>query len=73
MYSKASALSHALGTALALNAIGEVYSYTGRNREAGSAHIQALEMFDSFRWNIFFQLRYRKRNKTNVQIIMPPR
>ena len=46
MYSKASALSHALGTALALNAISEVYSYTGRNQEAGSAHVQALEMFD---------------------------
>ena len=46
MYSKASALSQALGTALALNAISEVYSYTGRNQEAGSAHVQALEMFD---------------------------
>ena len=46
MYSKASALSHALGTALALNAISEVYSYTGRNQDAGSAHVQALEMFD---------------------------
>jgi len=46
MYSKASVLSHAVGTALALNAIGEVYSYTGRNKEAGSAHVQALEMFD---------------------------
>ena len=46
MYSKASVLSHALGTALALNAIGEVYSYTGRNKEAGAAHVQALEMFD---------------------------
>ena len=46
MYSKASVLSHAIGTALALNAIGEVYSYTGRNKEAGGAHVQALEMFD---------------------------
>lgn len=46
MYSKASALSHTLGTALALNAIGEVYSYTGRNKEAGAAHEQALELFD---------------------------
>ena len=46
MYSKASALSHTIGTALALNAIGEVYSYTGRNKEAGDAHVQALEMFD---------------------------
>ncbi|WP_044267792.1 sensor histidine kinase [Bacteroides timonensis] len=46
MYSKASALSHTVGTALALNAIGEVYSYTGRNKEAGDAHVQALEMFD---------------------------
>ena len=46
MYSKASQLSHALGTALALNAISELYSYTGRIQEAGSAHVQALEMFD---------------------------
>lgn len=46
MYSKASALSHTIGTALALNAIGEVYSYTGRNKEAGDAHVQALEMLD---------------------------
>lgn len=46
MYSKASVLSHAIGTTLALNAIGEVYSYTGRNKEAGGAHVQALEMFD---------------------------
>ena len=37
MYSKASALSHTIGTVLALNAIGEVYSYTGRNKEAGDA------------------------------------
>lgn len=46
MYSKASVLSHSLGMALALNAIGEVYSYTGRNKEAGAAHMQSLEMFD---------------------------
>ncbi len=46
MYSKASALSHTIGTVLALNAIGEVYSYTGRNKEAGDAHVQALEMLD---------------------------
>lgn len=46
MYSKASALSHTIGIALALNAIGEVYSYTGRNQEAGYSHVQALEMFD---------------------------
>lgn len=46
MYSKASVLSHTAGTALALNAIGEVYSYTGRNKEAGEAYAQALVLFD---------------------------
>lgn len=46
MYSKASVLSDPLGTALALNAIGEVYSYTGRTKEAGEAYAQSLELFD---------------------------
>lgn len=46
MYSKASVLSNSLGTALALNAIGEVYSYTGRNKEAGDAYSQSLVLFD---------------------------
>lgn len=46
MYSKASVLSNLPGKALALNAIGEVYSYTGRNKEAGDAYAQSLELFD---------------------------
>lgn len=46
MYSKASVLSQTGGMALALNAIGEVYSYTGRNKEAGESYVQALALFD---------------------------
>lgn len=47
MYSKASALKYPFGQALALNAIGEVYALTGRNKEAGDAYRKALELFDS--------------------------
>ena len=46
MYSKASVWSDHLGMALALNAMGEVYSYTGRIKEAGDTYAQALELFD---------------------------
>ena len=43
MYSKARALAYPFGNALALNAMGEVYSYTGRLREAGAALRRVLE------------------------------
>lgn len=46
MYSKAQALSNAFGTALALNAIGEVYTYSGRMEEAGEAYEKALHLFE---------------------------
>lgn len=46
MYSKASVWPDHLGMALALNAMGEVYSYTGRIKEAGDTYAQALELFD---------------------------
>lgn len=46
MYSKARALSHPFGTALALNAMGEVYTYTDRLKEAGAAYEKALEILD---------------------------
>lgn len=46
MYSKASVLSDPFGIALALNAIGEVYSYTGRIKEAGDAYSQSLVLFE---------------------------
>lgn len=46
MYSKAVALDHSLGRALALNVIGEVYALTGRDKEAGDAYQKALTFFD---------------------------
>ena len=46
MYSKARALAYTLGNALALNAMGEVYSYTGRLREAGAAYEESLRLLD---------------------------
>lgn len=46
MYSKAHALSKTFGTALALNAMGEVYTYTGRLKEAKEAYEKSLELFD---------------------------
>lgn len=46
MYSKARALAYPFGNALALNAMGEVYSYTGRLREAGAAYEESLRMLD---------------------------
>lgn len=46
MYSKARALSYPFGNALALNAMGEVYTYTGRLKEAGIAYGKALEILD---------------------------
>lgn len=46
MYSKARALAHPFGNALALNAMGEVYSYTGRLREAGAAYEESLRLLD---------------------------
>lgn len=46
MYSKARALAHPFGNALALNAMGEVYSYTGRLREAGVAYEESLRLLD---------------------------
>ena len=46
MYSKARALAYPFGNALALNAMGEVYSYTGRLREAGAAYDESLRLLD---------------------------
>ena len=46
MYSKARALTYPFGNALALNAMGEVYSYTGRLREAGVAYEESLRLLD---------------------------
>lgn len=49
MYSKARALSYPIGNALALNAMGEVYSYTDRLKEAGIAYEKALELLDGMK------------------------
>lgn len=46
MYSKARALAYPFGNTLALNAMGEVYSYTGRLREAGAAYEESLRLLD---------------------------
>ena len=46
MYSKARALAYPFGNALALNAMGEVYSYTGRLGEAGAAYEESLRLLD---------------------------
>lgn len=46
VYSKARALAYPFGNALALNAMGEVYSYTGRLREAGAAYEESLRLLD---------------------------
>ena len=46
MYSKARARAYPFGNALALNAMGEVYSYTGRLREAGAAYEESLRLLD---------------------------
>lgn len=46
MYSKARAFAYPFGNALALNAMGEVYSYTGRLREAGAAYEESLRLLD---------------------------
>lgn len=46
MYSKARALTYPFGNVLALNAMGEVYSYTGRLREAGAAYEESLRLLD---------------------------
>ena len=46
MYSKARALAYPFGNALALNAMGEVYSYTGRLWEAGAAYEESLRLLD---------------------------
>lgn len=46
MYSKARALAYPFGNALALNTMGEVYSYTGRLREAGVAYEESLRLLD---------------------------
>ena len=46
MYSKARALAYPFGNALALNAMGEVYSYTGRLLEAGAAYEESLRLLD---------------------------
>ena len=46
MYSKARALAYPFGNALALNAMGEVYCYTGRLREAGAAYEESLRLLD---------------------------
>ena len=46
MYSKARALAYPFGNALALNAMGEVYSYTGMLRESGAAYEESLRLLD---------------------------
>lgn len=49
MYSKARALSFPFGNALALNAMGEVYTFTDRLKEAGIAYEKALEILDGMK------------------------
>ncbi len=49
MYSKARALSYSFGIALALNAMGEVYTYTDRLKEAGAAYEKSLELLDKMK------------------------
>ena len=46
MYSKSRVLSYPLGDALALNALGEVYTYTGRYKEGVIAYERALDILD---------------------------
>lgn len=46
MYSKARALSDEFGMALALNAMGEVYTYTGRMEDAKDAYDESLVRFE---------------------------
>ena len=46
MYSKSRVLSYPFGDALALNALGEVYTYTGRYKEAVIAYERALDILD---------------------------
>lgn len=73
MYSKARALVYSFGNALALNAMGEVYSYTGRLQEAGIAYEEALKLLDEMNGKdihvrmllvelIDYNLRIRNRN-----------
>ncbi len=46
MYSKAKVLQDALGMALSLNAIGEIYAAIGREKEAGDAYERSLALFE---------------------------
>ena len=48
MYSKARVLKDVLGMALSLNAIGEIYTAIGREREAGDAYELSLALFEEY-------------------------
>lgn len=48
MYSKAKVLKDVLGMALSLNAIGEIYTAIGREREAGDAYERSLALFEEY-------------------------
>ena len=48
MYSKARVLKDVLGMALSLNAIGEIYTAIGREREAGDAYERSLALFEEY-------------------------
>lgn len=51
MYSKAKAQDHILGMALSLNAIGEVYTAMGIDKEAGEVYERSLEIFERYAIN----------------------
>lgn len=48
MYSKARVLKDVLGMALSLNAIGEIYTAIGREREAGDVYERSLALFEEY-------------------------
>ena len=84
MYSKARALAYPFGNALALNAMGEVYSYTGRLREAGAAYEESLRLLDGMDGEdvhirmllvelIDYNLRIRNVNLSLIHISEPTR
>lgn len=48
MYSKAKAQDNNVGMALSLNAIGEVYTAIGRDKEVGDVYERALDIYDHY-------------------------
>ena len=69
MYSKAHALSNTFGTALALNAMGEVYTYTGRMSEAEEAYEKSLELFDTLQGEeVYIRMLLVELVEYNIQI-----